>query len=353
MSLAGQLLVVGFEGTALTAEERRLLVRFRPGAVVLFARNLEDVGGVLTLVGELRRLLPDVILATDAEGGRVDRLRRLVGPAPAADALADRKPAVAGRAGLWMGHVLRSFGIDLDFAPVVDLDHGRVGNALDRRCFGRSPRSVVARAGAFLAGLQRAGVAGCLKHFPGLGPAGEDTHHLGASIPLGRRALRRELVPFERVMAGADAMMVGHASYPGWDPQALPASLSAAITTTLLKERMGFGRIVFSDDLEMDALGRWGDLAERAARSLAAGCDGLLVCRRLAEIPAVVERLDAPGLAPRRQAAHHQWATLRGRLAALRSARGAVPSLDEVRRALARLAKAVDQNGMSSSPGGK
>ena len=351
----GALLVVGFEGTALTPEERRVLERVRPGGLVLFARNLQEVDETRALVGALRRLLPEAILCVDQEGGRVDRLRRLVGPAPAPADLAGRRVSRSLRAGRTVGEALRHFGFDLDFAPVLDLDHGRVDNALDRRCFGRDPRSVVARAGAFLEGLSEVGILNCLKHFPGLGGATQDTHHAGSAIDLPATELERDLSPFIRLAPVADAIMVSHASYPGWDPSRQPATLSPAVATDLLRRRLGFDGIAFTDDLEMQALGGWLEIAERAEAALIAGCDGLLVCRRLEETPGIAERLEAARFESRRLEAAARWERLRAALSARRKrVEGRKPlSLETVRLRLARLATSVPQNGMSSSPGGK
>ena len=296
-----------------------------------------------------------VVADIDAEGGRVDRLKRLVGPAPAAAELARCRPEVAQRAGRWVGRSLAAFGFDLDFAPVVDLDHGRENNALDRRCFGATPRAVLARAGAFLAGLHEAGIAGCIKHFPGLGGAIQDTHHLPSAIERTRPQLERDIAPFRGLAASADALMVGHASYPQWEPSGLPGTLSPAIAGELVRRETAHAGIVFTDDLEMEALGRWGGLPERCERSLAAGCDGLLVCRRIEEVPAVADRLAAPHLTARRTEAAARWADLRRRVARLRERREAAKwSIEEVRIGLERLSETVRaQNGMSSSPAGK
>ena len=342
MNRAGGLLVVGVAGLGLSAAERRLLAALEPFGVILFARNVAERGQLAALVAEIRRAAPATLLFVDAEGGRVDRLRRVAGAAPAAAALAAAPPALARRAGRWLGGALRCFDLDATFAPVVDLDHSLAGNALDGRTLGTRPRAVAARARAFLAGLHGAGAGGCLKHFPGLGGAAEDTHLQGSRVALGRDELERDLAPFRALAPAAGAVMVAHAVYPGLDPSGRPASLSAAVAGRLLRGELGFTGAAFSDDLEMRALDRWGGLAERAEAALVAGCDALLVCSRLAEGPEVVARLAGRRLAGRRRRALARLAGYRRHLSARRGG-GRRFQLATVRRRLAGLTAAVSR----------
>lgn len=334
-------LFVGVEGARLAPAERRLLARVRPAGVVLFGRNVEDADSLAALVAELRAAAPGLILATDAEGGRVDRLRAVVGAAPAAADLAGLPPAFARRAGRWVGAALAAFDLDLDLAPVADLDHGRVGNALDGRSFGATPRAVASRAGAFLDGLQAAGVGGCLKHFPGLGAAGEDTHLEPARIALGERELAADLAPFAALAGRADAVLVGHAIYPALDAEARPATLSSALCGLWLRRRLGYRGALLSDDLEMGALAPWGDLPARGREALAAGCDGLLFCRRLEMAPEIARGLGAARWDSRRQAAESRLERLRRVLRRRRAAAPPPPTLARIRAGIARLAESV------------
>jgi beta-N-acetylhexosaminidase len=337
----GSLLVVGVEGPRLAARERGILQRLRPFGVILLPRNVEEEGQLRVLVAEIRAATPELILPLDAEGGRVDRLRKVVGPAPAAADLARRPPAFARRAGRWIGAAMRSFGFDLDFAPVVDLDHGIEGNALDRRCFGGAVRSVGARSKAFTEGLEGSGVGACIKHWPGLGAAPRDTHDVPARIDLPPAAMAREREPFRRLAKRAAAVMVGHAIYPALDAGGRPASLSPAIVAGALRRGLPFRGAIFSDDLEMGALAPFGDLPERGEAALAAGCDGLLFCRELEAAPAIAARLAKPRLRARREAAANRLDAFRRRLIRLRRAAPAPPPLAEIRRRLARLSAAV------------
>jgi beta-N-acetylhexosaminidase len=336
---------VGIPGPELDAESAGLLSAHQPGGVILFKRNIKDEEQLNDLVTHLRRLLPDAIFAIDAEGGRVDRLKDVVGPAPAASFLAKHSPSYSLQAGHWVAQALRLFDLDVDFAPVVDLDRGAQDNALDDRYFGATPAQVIPRAQAFLRGLYSGGAGGCLKHFPGLGAAGEDTHFHMSAVYLPPEELRPDLEPFEALSHHAGAVMVGHALYPAYDTSMRPATLSPAIIGGLLRGRMGFDGLVFSDDMEMKALDEWGDLTERCETCFAAGCDVLLVCHTLAALPEIVARLEHPSLAGRVAEANRRLDTYRQRLLTLRTARDYVQFMRENSRGerLDRIRQALEQ----------
>jgi beta-N-acetylhexosaminidase len=317
MSPAGDFVFVGVPGPRLDAATAALLAASRPGGVVLFGRNLESPEQLLELVAALRGILPEAILAVDAEGGRVDRLSALLGPAPPPSLLARRPPAAAQRAGLWIGRALRLFDLDLDFAPVVDLDHGESGNALDGRYLGSRHPAVTLRARAFLRGLHAGGAGGCLKHFPGLGAAAEDTHLRPSVVRLSPAALAPHLKPYRALLPLAGAALVAHAVYPALDPDERPASLSPAVIGGLLRGRLGFDGLVLSDDLEMQALASWGELPVRAEAAFAAGCDVVLACATTAALPEIVARLAQRRHAGRRRKAARRLAAFRRRLRTL------------------------------------
>ncbi len=337
----GSVLFLGVEGTALTVEEAKTLRWVRPAGIVLVTRNIEGESQLRHLVAELRAAVPQAILCLDAEGGRVDRLRKVVAPAPAAAELAHCRPATARRAGKLLGLALRQFDFDLDFAPVVDLDHGIAGNALDGRTFGSTPRQVTARAKAALQGLHDSGVGGCIKHFPGLGPATADTHLSGSHISSTRAKLDRDLTPFTELFPSAEATMVGHAIYPGWGEGILPSTLSPRISTGLLRKELKFRGYLFSDDLEMGALAEFGTLPEIGALALAAGCDGLLFCRRVDAAPEIAAALSRKVLRPRFEEAERRLGRLRANLRRIRKAAPVAPPVGEIRRKLERLAADV------------
>jgi beta-N-acetylhexosaminidase len=343
---------VGIPGLELDARTSALLAEHRPGGIVLFSRNVKEPEQLLELVTALRRILPEAVLAIDAEGGRVDRLKEIVGPAPSGALLARNSPSTALQAGTWVAHALRLFDIDMSFAPVVDLDRGETDNALDGRYLGGRPADVTPRARAFLRGLHAGGAGGCLKHFPGLGGVAQDTHFKVGVVYLSQAALLADLDPFEALARLSGAVMVSHAIYPAYDDEKRPATLSPPILGGLLRGRLRFDGAVFSDDLEMKALDDFGDLPFRSEACFAAGCDVLLVCHTLEALPEIVARLEAPALEERRREAHRRLEMYRQRLRTLRTARdyvammrtGPGERLESIRQSLAQLQESGQKN---------
>ncbi len=308
----------------------------RPGGVILFQHNVESAEQLDALVAAVRREAPGALFYSDSEGGRVDRLAGVVGGAPPAGALARLPAPVAREAGRWIGEALRLFGFDVDFAPVVDLDRGLAANALDGRYLGAAPEAVEERAGAFLAGLHAAGVGGCLKHFPGLGPSTGDTHFESGLVDRPAAELEADLAPFAALAPSARMVMVAHAVYPTLDLERRPASVSGAVVSDLLRGRLGFEGVAVADDLEMQALEPWGGLADRAEAALDAGCDLFPIGHGLAAVPAVVERLERSSLASRVARARGRLEGYRRHLVALR--RSAPPAPGDLGTIRARLA---------------
>lgn len=333
MKTGGRFVWVGIPGSTLSKTVARDLERLDPGGVILFERNVESVRQLEDLVAGLRKAVPGAFLAVDLEGGRVNRLRKVVGEAIAARGLVGRAPLESFEAGRWIGHALAHFGIGVDFAPVVDLDRGQTDNALDGRYFGATPEEVIERAGAFLRGLIVAGVRGCVKHFPGLGDATADTHVEGAPIELSREELEADLEPFRFLADEAGAVMVGHASYSALDPEKRPATLSPPILRELLRGDLEFDGLAISDDLEMKAFGEGAEVIDRAEASFALGCDVLLVCSDLELAFEVTARLASRGLDERRREASRRLDAYRDRLGRRRPG----PALAEIREGLERV----------------
>ena len=283
---AGQLFMVGLPRPALDRETREFLAEHCPGGIILFKRNIRSAE-------QLRRLVADVnatgagvspLVAIDHEGGRVDRLPHPPFTRfPPMAAVAERGKAMLAEAvGRAMGRELRAVGIDLDFAPVLDVWSNPRNRVIGDRAFGTDPARV-ARLGVALArGLGRAGVLACGKHFPGHGASAGDSHFVLPRVRRSRRALAAvELLPFARaIAAGIPALMTAHVVYPALDPRRA-ATLSPAICRNLLRRRLGFRGVLFSDDLEMNAVAARSTPARSAVAALRAGCDMLLVCQSL------------------------------------------------------------------------
>jgi beta-N-acetylhexosaminidase len=293
----GQHLFVGFPKTELTLQTRRLLNTIQPGGVVLFARNIDNTVGLRALGKALRTEFGyRPLIAIDQEQGRVNRLRNVVGEVPT---IADlKKPGDVGRArefGRTTGEWLRKFRIDVDFAPVLDLElfDKTTDNALHERCWGKTADEVTRWAGAFLEGIEGEGIVACPKHFPGLGGAALDSHEKLPTIIRSREQLLSEdIAPYPRLMNRLPMIMVGHGHYPAFDGEKpRPASLSRTIITDLLRHQLGFTGLVLTDDMDMGAISQFGSVEQAAVEAFDAGADIILVCHSAEKMLAAHEAL--------------------------------------------------------------
>lgn len=289
------MLVIGTSGTELTAQERDWLQHDSVAGVILFGRNFASRAQVVELCAAIREAAPrPQLICVDQEGGRVQRFREGYSPLPALEgfgALYEKDPQAAltmaqEHAWLMASEVLAS-GVDLSFAPVVDLARGN--RAIGDRAFSADPQVVAAFTRAYVQGMHSVGMAATLKHFPGHGTVLEDTHFDDAIDPRPLEVLRNEdLVPFVAgIDAGADAVMMAHVTYPAVAPEA--AGYSPLWINTILREEMGFRGVVFSDDISMAAAFSAGGIKQRIDVHLDAGCDVVLVCKP----PQVEESLKA------------------------------------------------------------
>jgi beta-N-acetylhexosaminidase len=293
----GQHLFIGIPGAQLTVETRRLLDTVQPGGVVLFARNIDSAAGLRALGRALRtEFAYRPLVAIDQEHGRVNRLRNIIGETPAIDDI--KKSGNVEQAedfGRTTGRWLHQFGIDIDFAPVFDLElfDKNTDNALRERCWGRTADEVVRWAGAFLEGLEREGVAACPKHFPGLGGTKLDSHEKLPTIMRTREQLLEEdVAPYARLMRRLTAVMVGHGHYPAFDGERpRPGSLSRAIITDLLRKQLGFAGLVLTDDMEMGAISQTGLFEQAVIEAFQAGADMILACHTAEKALAAHEAL--------------------------------------------------------------
>lgn len=295
-------LMVDVAGTSLQPDDRRVLQHPLVGGVLLFTRNYTERAQLVALCAEIRALRsPPLLIAVDHEGGRVQRfgpgfsalppLRR-IGQMYEADA--QQGLAMARSLGWLMAAELLACGLDLSFAPCVDVDYG-LSQVIGDRSFHARAATVAALAVAYVHGMRDAGMAATAKHFPGHGAVVADSHH---DLPVDRRELadlQEDLLPYRRLIDnGLAAVMVAHVLYPAVD--ARPASFSPRWIQGVLRSELRFGGLVVADDLSMGGAVSMGGMPERARQALAAGCDLLLVCndrpgveQLLQELPATIE----------------------------------------------------------------
>ncbi len=305
-------------GLQLTAEDREILRHPLVGGVILFTRNYqspEQLAALTTAIHQIRH--PELLIAVDHEGGRVQRFHDGFTRLPAAGAIgklfskssADGKRA-AEQLGWLMAAELRATGVDFSFAPVLDLDRG-VSDVIGDRGFSPEPDVVADLAHAYMIGMHNAGMAAVGKHFPGHGNVVEDSH---IAIPVDNRRYEDiffdDIIPFQRMIHyGLDAIMPAHVIYKQVDAQ--PAGFSEIWINQILRKRLGFQGVIFSDDLNMAAAHVAGSFTDRAKLALAAGCDMALVCNNRAGALEVLEQL-GPFSNP---AAQLRYARMHGRKA--------------------------------------
>ncbi|MBI4755274.1 MAG: beta-N-acetylhexosaminidase [Betaproteobacteria bacterium] len=283
-------------GLEMAPEEREMLCHPLVGGVILFARNYADPEQVTRLTARIRELRrPPLVVAVDHEGGRVQRFRSGFTPLPPMRRLGDlwdQDRPVAWQAarsvGLLIGAELRSVGVDLSFAPVLDLDFGSSA-VIGDRAFHSRPQAVTELAGALVEGLAEAGMGAVGKHFPGHGFVVADSH---LAIPVDERSpeeiFSQDLLPFQHLAGRLAGVMPAHVIYPRCDPN--PAGFSRFWLAEVLRHRLRFGGVVFSDDLSMEGASVAGSMAERAQAARAAGCDMVLVCNAPAAAREVLEQ---------------------------------------------------------------
>jgi len=286
----GQTMVIGFDGTTVDGDLRQMITDYHIGGVILFARNIESPQQTAALTAELQRIAlesghPGLFIAIDQEGGRVARLTEDKGftEFPSAMALsATDDPQNAYRAAAALAAEMRAVGINVDFAPVLDVNNNPANPIIGIRSFSADPQRVVEYGLAFARGLEDNGVLAFGKHFPGHGDTALDSHIDLPLVPHDRARLEQvELFPFRAfVQAGFAGIMTAHVTFPAIDQDGLPATLSSRVLTGLLREEMGFDGIIVTDSLEMGALAQSGYPPEAAAPlALAAGADLLLFNR--------------------------------------------------------------------------
>ncbi|RSV41433.1 beta-N-acetylhexosaminidase [Sphingomonas sp. ABOLE] len=294
--------IFGLSGPTLTDDERAFFREAAPLGYILFKRNCVDPAQMRALTDDLRSLSgrADLPILIDQEGGRVARMQPPVWPAfpagAAFDALYERAPISAIEAaranGQALAAILREAGVTVDCAPLLDVAVEGGTPAIGDRAFGRDPMRVAALGRALLDGLARGGVVGIIKHMPGHGRAMVDSHLELPRVKASAEELEADLLPFQR-LASAPMGMTAHIVFEAWDAE-LPATLSPTVIREIIRGRIGFDGLLFTDDIDMKALS--GTAGEKAERALAAGCDVVLDCwARMPEMVEIVSRIpDAP-----------------------------------------------------------
>ncbi len=286
----GQLFFIGLQGAKLDEENHRLLEEIKPGGVCFFARNIRQIAETRQFTDQIRNALNIVpFISVDQEGGLVDRFRKIITPMPAPSKL--RNPSDAASLAGISAEILKLLGFNMNFAPVVDViddERAKFSNGLYSRTFGSGKENVTHFAAHYLDELQKNGIIGCLKHFPGLGATEVDSHEELPTVKLTTEQLKSEdLFPYRQLTAKGNVhcIMVAHAAFPDSDLQEydrsgklLPSSLSASFIENLLRSQMKFQNLVLTDDLEMGAIVNNYGIGEACKMAFLAGEDMLTIC---------------------------------------------------------------------------
>lgn len=280
---AGQRLMAGLPGTELDPGFVSLVRECKVGNVILFRRNVKSAAQLERLCTSLRRLIVaetgfEPFIAIDQEGGVVSRFSPDMAITPGAMALAAVGGDAPYRAAQITALQLRAAGVNFNLAPVLDVNSNPLNPVIGVRSFGDVPEKAAERALGFMRGLLDGGIMACGKHFPGHGDTDTDSHIGLPKVDKSREELEKcELLPFRRAIeAGIPAIMTSHVLFPAIEPEKLPATMSRRILTGLLREEMGFGGVIISDCMEMDAVAKYYGTVHAATTALDAGAD--IVC---------------------------------------------------------------------------
>lgn len=277
--------ILDLKGLVLTPEEKEILQHPNVGGIIFFSRNYDNPEQLAELVQQIRLARSNCLLCVDQEGGRVQRFKNQFTLLPALRKLGDLVDnqvnslaevlSLAEQLGYLMALEIRSFDIDLSFAPVLDLDN--ISDVIQDRAFHSDPQMVSRLASAYIKGMAQAGMKATGKHFPGHGSVKADSHF---ELPADLRewdAIKEDLLPFqELIKQGIDALMPAHIIYPQIDPN--PVGFSSFWLQEVLRKQLNFNGTIVSDDLMMSGASGMGDFPLRAERALAAGCDFILIC---------------------------------------------------------------------------
>ena len=283
-------------GTSLTQEDKELLQHPLVGGLILFTRNFESVAQISALVADIRKVVhQDFLIAVDHEGGRVQRFRQGFSKIPAMGSIWNltnqnlvEAQALAKQCGVLIALEVQSIGIDISFAPVLDVNG--ISAVIGDRGFHQQPEHVTTLASSFIAGMHQVGMKATGKHFPGHGSVAADSH---LSLPIDSRSREEienfDLLPFKKLIDNQclDALMPAHVIFPDIDSEAV--GFSSLWLKEILRKKMGFDGVIFSDDLSMEGAACVGGYIERAEAAQQAGCDMLLLCNNRAGCIEVID----------------------------------------------------------------
>jgi len=275
--------IIDIQGTTLTPSEKVLIGQRAVGGVILFTRNFKSYTQLSQLVAALRDINPRLVIAVDHEGGRVQRFKTGFTRIPAMQKflpLYRQEPEVALQllkdTGWLMAAELLKVGIDISYAPVLDADDNH-SDIIGNRAFSPDPKDIIRMAGAFMQGMHEAGMATTGKHFPGHGSVVEDSH---ITLPVDDRDFacieQHDLMPFNALLHQCDALMPAHIIFTQIDSQ--PVGFSSVWLRDILRVKMGYKGVIFSDDLSMEGAAGVGSYTQRAQAAMQAGCDAVIVC---------------------------------------------------------------------------
>ncbi|WP_446676498.1 beta-N-acetylhexosaminidase [Paenibacillus taichungensis] len=294
----GQMFMCGFHGQHADEQINQLIRDYHVGGVIYFRRNVESVDQLKRLSADLQAIAAEagdlpLMISVDQEGGMVARIdKEGVTQVPGNMALgATGNPDYTLECAQILGHELKNIGIDMNLAPVLDVNNNVLNPVIGVRSYGENAESVAAHGAAAIKGYQSRGVAATAKHFPGHGDTAVDSHLGMVTVPHERNRLDQvELLPFRcAIEAGVDAIMTAHVIFPAIEPEPIPATLSRKVLTGLLREEMGFDGIIITDCLEMHAISKPYGVAEAAIRAVEAGADLILVSHTLQDQVSAVE----------------------------------------------------------------
>jgi beta-N-acetylhexosaminidase len=280
-TLTGQLLTFGFDGGEVSSSLRSTLKTLKPGGIILFARNIESPRQTHALLKAAQKEAEiPLFRCVDMEGGTVDRLKNVIGPAPSVQEVVQAgHKAFFREHGKLIGSEVRALGFNVDFAPVLDLRLEGSLEVLGSRTVSPDAKATVGYAKEFLRGLKDAEIAGCGKHFPGLGEGTLDSHEALPVVHKSWKALWNEdLLPYRMLAKQLPFVMVAHCAFPEVTGEAVPASISKKWIGDVLRKKIGYAGLVVSDDLEMGGVLKVASIEEAAVGTVQAGADMYLVC---------------------------------------------------------------------------